>query len=194
MVPHRGLVNYLHWCTQAYGAAEGRGVPVHSPLSFDLTVTSLFAPLLVGQKLVLVPATQEMEALGEILRTSSDFSFIKLTPAHLTLLNQVIPTEAAEGRTRALIIGGDALWGEAPPSGSIMPVIPGLSMNTALRRPWSAAVFMRCLPALPKRAPCLLAAPSRIRICMCSTSICSPCPSGFRRALHRGHRLGTGLS
>ena len=57
MVPHRGLINYVHWCTRAYGAAEGQGVPVHSPLSFDLTVTSLFVPLVVGQKLVLVPET-----------------------------------------------------------------------------------------------------------------------------------------
>ena len=25
LIPHRGLVNYLVWCAQAYGAASGRG-------------------------------------------------------------------------------------------------------------------------------------------------------------------------
>ena len=114
MVPHQSLVNYVHWCTRKYGAAEGRGVPVHSPLCFDLTVTSLFAPLLVGQKLVLLPEIQGMEALGVALCTSSDFSFVKLTPTHLVMLNQLIPAKEAEGRTRVLIIGGEALWGRAP--------------------------------------------------------------------------------
>ena len=40
---------------------------VQSPLSFDMAVTNLFAPLLVGQKLVLSLKSQEMEALGEVL-------------------------------------------------------------------------------------------------------------------------------
>src|SRR5262249_29674695 len=46
MVPHRGVVNYLHWCTRSYRVEEGSGSAVHSPLTFDLTVTSLWAPLL----------------------------------------------------------------------------------------------------------------------------------------------------
>ena len=37
-VTHRGLVNYLRWAAEAYPVGEA---PVHSPLSFDLTVTSL---------------------------------------------------------------------------------------------------------------------------------------------------------
>src|SRR5207245_83623 len=45
MILHRGLVNYLSWCTQAYEVRVGKGSPVHSPLGFDLTVTSLFSPL-----------------------------------------------------------------------------------------------------------------------------------------------------
>jgi len=48
MIPHRGLVNYLHWCTSAYQLDAGAGAIVHSSFAFDLTVTSLFAPLLSG--------------------------------------------------------------------------------------------------------------------------------------------------
>ena len=54
MISHRGLMNYLTWATQAYDVADGNGVPVHSPLGFDLTVTSLLAPLLTGQSVVLL--------------------------------------------------------------------------------------------------------------------------------------------
>src|SRR5206468_6194376 len=48
VVSHRGLVNYLAWCTKEYEVAEGSGAPLHSSIAFDLTVTSLFAPLLSG--------------------------------------------------------------------------------------------------------------------------------------------------
>ena len=37
MIAHKGLVNYLSWCTQAYAVANGRGSLVHSPIGFDLT-------------------------------------------------------------------------------------------------------------------------------------------------------------
>jgi non-ribosomal peptide synthetase component F len=53
-VTHRGLANYLAWAGKAYPAGVGRGAPVHSPVSFDLTVTSLFLPLLAGSGVVLV--------------------------------------------------------------------------------------------------------------------------------------------
>ena len=35
-----GVVNYLTWCMDAYGLAEGRGAPVHSPTAFDLTLSA----------------------------------------------------------------------------------------------------------------------------------------------------------
>src|SRR5258708_7308218 len=46
MIPHRGLVNYLWWAAEAYEMRNGTGAPVHSSISFDLTITGLFAPLL----------------------------------------------------------------------------------------------------------------------------------------------------
>ncbi|NTX35800.1 amino acid adenylation domain-containing protein, partial [Myxococcus sp. CA033] len=112
MVEHRGVVNYLTWALRAYRIAEGSGSPVHSPLSFDLTVTSLIAPLIAGRPVVLVPEEAGVEGLGEALREGSDFSLVKLTPTHLQLLaSQLTPGEAA-GRTRAFVIGGEALTAE----------------------------------------------------------------------------------
>jgi len=48
MITHGGLANYLTWCVSAYGVAESGGSLVHSPIGFDLTVTSLFAPSFVA--------------------------------------------------------------------------------------------------------------------------------------------------
>ena len=54
MITHRGLANYLGWAVRAYKVAEGRGSPVHSSISFDLTVTSLLAPLVAGRRVDLL--------------------------------------------------------------------------------------------------------------------------------------------
>ncbi|HYK43003.1 MAG TPA: amino acid adenylation domain-containing protein, partial [Thermoanaerobaculia bacterium] len=113
MVPHRALVNYLFWCTRAYAVGDGRGAPVHSPIGFDLTVTSLLSPLIAGSVVSLLPEAPGVEALADALRSTGGFSLVKITPAHLRLLERELePREAREG-TRALIIGGEALLADS---------------------------------------------------------------------------------
>ncbi|HEY0604990.1 MAG TPA: non-ribosomal peptide synthase/polyketide synthase, partial [Herpetosiphonaceae bacterium] len=111
MIPHRGLVNYLSWCTQAYHITEGSGTPVHSPIGFDLTVTSLFAPLITGQHVLLLD-DRGPDSLSGALAPDAAFSLVKLTPAHVDLLNSVLPADTLAGRANALIIGGEALRAE----------------------------------------------------------------------------------
>jgi len=112
MITHRGLVNYLSWATAAYVSDGGGGAPVHSSIGFDLTVTSLFCPLLRGQSVTLV-RDGAGEALADALRAPGGFSLVKITPAHLELLSQrLTPGEAARA-ARAFVIGGEALLGEA---------------------------------------------------------------------------------
>jgi amino acid adenylation domain-containing protein len=112
LITHRGLVNYLSWCTQAYAVEQGIGTLVHSPLGFDLTVTSLFSPLLVGCQVELLPENQGIEALFTALRRSSNLSLVKITPSHLDLLKGQLSPEEIAGRTRAFIIGGENLLAE----------------------------------------------------------------------------------
>ena len=111
MIPHRGLVNYLSWCTKQYSCADGYGSPVHSPLAFDLTVTSLLAPLLVGRAVELLDEENAVESLGQALREARDFSLVKITPTHLELLRHVFSDGATPG-TKAFIVGGEALSSE----------------------------------------------------------------------------------
>jgi amino acid adenylation domain-containing protein len=113
LIPHRGLVNYLTWCTQAYAVEQGTGSVVHSPLTFDLTITGLFSPLLVGRQVELVPEDIGVESLSAAFCKSSNLSLVKLTPAQLLLLSQQISPQEAAARTRALIIGGENLLAES---------------------------------------------------------------------------------
>ena len=112
-IEHRGLVNYLHWGIKAYAVEAGCGAPVHSSIAFDLTITGLFAPLLVGRPTWLLPEDASIEALSTLLQQETNFSLIKITPAHLQLLSQQLRPEDVAGRTRMFVIGGENLTAEA---------------------------------------------------------------------------------
>uniref|UniRef100_UPI003D73D192 amino acid adenylation domain-containing protein n=1 Tax=Streptomyces chartreusis TaxID=1969 RepID=UPI003D73D192 len=53
VVEHRSLVAYLAWATHEYESLRRR-VLVHSPVSFDLTATGMFGPLISGGTVELV--------------------------------------------------------------------------------------------------------------------------------------------
>jgi amino acid adenylation domain-containing protein len=112
-ITHRGLVNYLSWAINAYKVAEGTGAPVHSSIAFDLTVTSVFTPLLVGRTVDLLPDDQGVDALAGALRSATGYSLVKLTPAHLQLLQLQLPADQVAERTRTFVIGGEQLRAEA---------------------------------------------------------------------------------
>ena len=112
MVTHRGLVNYLTWSSERYAVSDGCGAPVHSPLGFDLTVTSLFTPLVTGKTVFLVNEDEGVDGLVKTLRAANGYSLVKITPAHLEALGQLLRPAEAAGRTHALIIGGEALHGD----------------------------------------------------------------------------------
>ncbi|KAA3658966.1 MAG: amino acid adenylation domain-containing protein, partial [Chloroflexi bacterium] len=109
MLEHRGVVNYLTWCQQAYPVDKGNGSPVHSSISFDLTVTSLFAPLVSGQCVHLLPEEVGIELLADALRENDNYSLVKITPAHLELLSQQLSPDQVAGKTHGFIIGGENL-------------------------------------------------------------------------------------
>lgn len=111
MITQRGLVNYLTWGLQYYQVAAGTGAPLHSSLSFDLTITSLFMPLLAGKTVVMFREDQGGPALATALPAEANYSLLKLTPAHLEVLNQQLAPSVAQNCARVMIVGGEALWG-----------------------------------------------------------------------------------
>ena len=109
MILHLGVVNYLSWCTKAYAVADAEGAPVNSSMSFDATITSLFSPLLVGRKVLLLPENQELESLSDALHSQNNFSLVKIAPAQLEILGHLLPQKQVTTGTKAFIIGGEAL-------------------------------------------------------------------------------------
>jgi amino acid adenylation domain-containing protein/non-ribosomal peptide synthase protein (TIGR01720 family) len=111
MITHEGLRNYLTWCTRFYRTADGWGAPLHSSLAFDLTVTSLFSPLIAGRQVTfLSDEDTTAEALADVLRQFKNSSFVKLTPSHLRLLSLLLRPDELARATKGLIIGGESLY------------------------------------------------------------------------------------
>ncbi|MBZ5670628.1 MAG: amino acid adenylation domain-containing protein [Acidobacteriia bacterium] len=113
MILHSGLVNYLCWAIRAYAVEEGGSVPVHSSISFDLTVTSLYTPLLAGGQVDLLPEDVGAQNLLAALRQRKNRSLVKITPAHLELLSQLLKPDQAVGMTKTFVIGGENLLAES---------------------------------------------------------------------------------
>ncbi len=112
MISHRGLTNYLTWCVARYAPPRDGWTPIHSPIGFDLTVTALFAPLLAGATVSLLPEDGGLEALCSELARPRPLSLLKVTPAHLSALNQLLPVGEVSSRLATLVVGGEALHAE----------------------------------------------------------------------------------
>jgi amino acid adenylation domain-containing protein len=113
MVTHRGIVNYLCWSCEAYKMKEGNGSVVHSPIGFDLTVTSLWTPLISGQTVKLVREDLSVERLAEELRKRQKLSLIKITPSHLEMLGDLLKMEDGRQMVKRVVVGGEALKGDS---------------------------------------------------------------------------------
>ncbi|QDS16118.1 non-ribosomal peptide synthetase [Xanthomonas arboricola] len=108
-IPHRALSNYVKWSAATYGLASGQGALVHTSIAFDLTITSLLAPLTVGQRVVLLPEDDGVAALARALQPGSDYSLVKITPSHLKTLRGLMAPGTLDNSIRVLVIGGEAL-------------------------------------------------------------------------------------
>ena len=108
MISHRALVNYLNWCCRTYKLKEGTGSLSHTSFAFDFSVTSLFAPLMVGQRVVLSPLRSDESILLKGFESKPNWSLLKLTPIHAQVLGDQLSKKTGSP-TRTLVLGGEEL-------------------------------------------------------------------------------------
>ena len=113
MITHAGLNNYLSWAANEYLDQDSNGSLVHTPLAFDLTVTSLFTPLICGLQVTLMPEQSALEDLSAAISQGPPLSLLKITPAHIEGLHYTLATKKIRGRLRVVVIGGEALRAES---------------------------------------------------------------------------------
>jgi amino acid adenylation domain-containing protein/non-ribosomal peptide synthase protein (TIGR01720 family) len=111
-ISHRALVNYVWWAKDAYVQDERLGFALYSSLAFDLTVTSIYVPLISGNRIVVHTWEGDDERkeapLAKIL-SEGQTCVLKLTPSHLSLIKE---WDNRQTTVRRLIVGGEALGTE----------------------------------------------------------------------------------
>ncbi len=107
MVRHRGLTNYIAWAKREYVGDAQLRFPLFTTLAFDLTVTSIFTPLVSGGSIVVYgeQGPNDAPVLFEVL-ADNQVDVMKLTPAHLALIKDADLTDT---RLRTMILGGEDL-------------------------------------------------------------------------------------
>ncbi|MEO3827710.1 amino acid adenylation domain-containing protein [Actinomadura sp. B10D3] len=108
-VTHGGLANHLGWAAAELAGRGRGGSAVFSSVAFDLVVPNLWAPLLTGGEVRLLPPDLELTRLGEELLRHAPFGFLKLTPGHLEILSRQLTPEQATGLAEVIVVAGEAL-------------------------------------------------------------------------------------
>jgi len=104
-IMHKSLLNYIYWASCQYAPAQNEAFALYSSISFDLTITTLFTPLISGGKIIIYPEKGDKHILFKILEDNR-CEVIKLTPSHLMLIQDM---EISDSVIRRFIVGGEDL-------------------------------------------------------------------------------------
>ncbi|WP_051569308.1 non-ribosomal peptide synthetase [Alkaliphilus transvaalensis] len=105
MVENRGVVNYISWAAKSYLKGEDLDFPLYTTISFDLTVTSIFTPLLTGN-CIIVYGEDDKELLINKIVKDNRVGVVKLTPSHLKLIKD---QDNSQSKIKRFIVGGEQL-------------------------------------------------------------------------------------
>ncbi|MES2662886.1 MAG: amino acid adenylation domain-containing protein [Pseudomonadota bacterium] len=104
-IEHRQLLNYCIWAAEYYFRNNLCNFPLFSSLAFDLTITSIFVPLLTGGCIHIHNNSDSLQIFNTIFQQDVIDS-IKLTPSHLRVMleSDYLPT-----KLKNIIVGGEEL-------------------------------------------------------------------------------------
>lgn len=112
MVTHGGLMNYLEWAGTVYGQHPGTGSLLVGSVAYDMTVPSLFLPLLNGRAVLVPPEPASFDAVADLVRLDEGgIGILKCAPGYLDVLAGFLG-QAHVDSVRTYVVGGDALRGD----------------------------------------------------------------------------------
>jgi len=109
MIGQRSLVNYINNSVENYIGNKEVSFALYSSISFDLTVTSIFTPLISGNTLFIYKESTNHLLIEKVIM-DDNCSIVKLTPSHLKVINDSKKIDTSSIRClRTLIVGGEEL-------------------------------------------------------------------------------------
>ncbi len=104
-IGHQDFMRYIYWAYKTYVKDERGDFALFTPLSVDLTLTSVFVPLICGSKVVIYQDDKSGYVLDRIFQ-ENQVHLIKATPTHLSLLKEGKYSDAI---LHTIIVGGEQL-------------------------------------------------------------------------------------
>ncbi|WP_199609983.1 non-ribosomal peptide synthetase [Flocculibacter collagenilyticus] len=105
-VTHHNVIDYCDYAQRSYYHTGLMGSVVVTSHGFDITVPSLYLPLLAGGCVELLPLDDELTHLATHLTTSHQAQLLRMTPMHVSALLELTAGEIA-GR-HVFVIGGES--------------------------------------------------------------------------------------
>lgn len=104
VIQHRNIVDYSCWAKNKFLGNEKLNFPLFTSFAFDLTITSVYPPLVSGNSIIIYQDDDIASLMPKIV-SDERVGIIKLTPAHL----EIVKYEKFSNSIRCLISGGDIL-------------------------------------------------------------------------------------
>jgi amino acid adenylation domain-containing protein/non-ribosomal peptide synthase protein (TIGR01720 family) len=105
MIEHHGLLRYIYWANKMYVGKKPGSFAFFTSLSFDLTITSIFTPLIGGNQIIIYDEDNGTYVLNRII-SDNLANIIKVTPTHLSLLDS---RKRYASKINTIIVGGEQL-------------------------------------------------------------------------------------
>lgn len=102
-IQHAALTNYIWWSKDVYLQNEKLDFPLYSSLAFDLTITSIYTPLITGNKVVVYRNANRELPIFDVMRDNK-VGVLKLTPSHLSMIKE---NDNSRSSIKRLIVGGE---------------------------------------------------------------------------------------
>jgi acyl-coenzyme A synthetase/AMP-(fatty) acid ligase len=105
-ISHRSFANYIFWANDFYLNKQPVNAPLFTSIGFDLTLTSLFLPLISGGTCTIYLEKDKEEIIDlKSVFNNQNINLIKATPTHLELVkNSLLPNSSL----KVLIVGGES--------------------------------------------------------------------------------------
>jgi amino acid adenylation domain-containing protein len=115
IIEHQSLVNYILWGVRQYindnDRADNLYFPLYTSISFDLTITSIFLPLISGNTIKIYDDGQTGLPILDVFEDGA-VNVIKATPSHLKLLQDELMSMNRKTNLnlnlKKFIVGGEA--------------------------------------------------------------------------------------
>jgi natural product biosynthesis luciferase-like monooxygenase protein/amino acid adenylation domain-containing protein len=109
MIAHSALVNYTWWANRFYVKNEQATFPLYSSISFDLTITSIFTPLIAGNTIVIYGEDNNSSLIEKVI-AENESDIVKLTPSHLKIIRDSETLQLlTKSKVKKFIVGGEEL-------------------------------------------------------------------------------------